>query len=75
LQEGRPRRLKKENAMVHRRGRISTESEERQESVLVRGCKVILGALSREDSRRDTGTLEHDSQQESRLMPWAWNSR
>lgn len=53
--------------MVHGRGEPSAEVEKGRELVFVRGCKVILGALSREDFRRDTGTLEYDPQQESRL--------
>jgi len=62
-----PRRLQKEYAMVHGRGEPSAETEKGRKSVLVRGCKVILGALSREDFRRDTVTLAYNPQQESRL--------
>ena len=53
--------------MVHGRGKPSAEVEKGRESVLVRGCKAILGVLSREDFRRDTGTLEYDPKQGSRL--------
>ena len=53
--------------MVHRRGEPSAKAEKGRELVFVRGRKVILGALSREDFRRDAGTLEYNPQQESRL--------
>ena len=53
--------------MLHGRGEPFAEAEKGRESVLVRGRKVILGALSREDFRRNTGTLVYDPQQESRL--------
>ena len=54
--------------MVHRRGEPSAEAEKGRELVLVRGCKVILRALSREDFRHNADTLEYNTQQEHRLM-------
>lgn len=42
------------------RGGPSAEAKEGRGSALVAGSKVILGAVSREKSRRDTGILEYD---------------
>lgn len=54
--------------MVLGRGGPSAEAEENRESALVRGDKVILEAISREKFWRNTGILEYESQQESRLQ-------
>ena len=53
--------------MVARRDGLSAEAEEGQESIMVRGHKVILGEISGEKSRRDPGILVYDSQQEKRM--------
>lgn len=46
--------------MVPGRGGPSAEAEEGRGSALVADSKAILGAVSWEKSRRDTGILEYD---------------